>query len=434
MALMNSPIDSLKSLVFDKDGPPRYEQLASFFEHAIRSGDLNPGDRLPTVRQIAAQMNLSATTISSAFDLLGTRKFVRAEVGRGTFVASDWHGNLGLSSQPTWAARTLRSPRYTGQVPWRRKALMRASSRLRSSYPQAMECSTGRPDPNLLPVEIVRRAWSKCINEVTARDLQYAGPEPIQPLAEILVKTFESDSIPARAQDIVIGSSAQQFFALIQEVVTARSESSRITIAVEEPGYPTLLDTLERAGAQLLGVAVDRFGVTPTSLDAALREGAELVFLTPRGHNPTGATWSKERVAELAEVLKTHPNVVVVEDDQVAGIAASKPGSLLSVPKLENRILHVRSFSKSIAPDLRMAAAVIREPLREPLVEAKSFADGWSSRLLQRVLTKTLQAEEILEALNGARDAYRDRRLSACRAMSRILSARGGPAGLVLMV
>ena len=61
---------------------------------------------------------------------------------------------------------------------------------------------------------------------------------------------------------------------------------------------------------------------------------------------------------ELSDVLKAHPDAIVVEDDQVAGIAATKPGSLLSIPELENRVLHVRSFSKSIAPDLRMAAAV----------------------------------------------------------------------------
>ena len=64
--------------------------------------------------------------------------------------------------------------------------------------------------------------------------------------------------------------------------------------------------------------------------------------------------------------------------------------------------------------------------LREPLADAKSFADGWSSRLLQRVLAKTLQNEEVFTALNKARDAYRDRRQSACGAVNRIVAPRGG--------
>jgi DNA-binding transcriptional MocR family regulator len=425
---MSRPIEKLGQFVFEEFGPPRYEQLAAFFERAIRTGEFSPGDRLPTVRRLSGLMSVSATTISSAFDLLGNRKFVRAEVGRGTFVVSDWQevnesssnsGSVTSSPPPQPKLRAARNP-------WRRNALMRASSRLRATYPKAMECSTGRPDAKLLPLEVIRRAWAHCIQDVTSADLQYAGTEPIQSLANILVPVFEGDLIPARTQDLIIGSSAQQFFALIYEVVSAKTEKSSLLVAVEEPGYPTLMDTLERAGGRPVGVAVDRFGAVPASLDAALRDGARLVILTPRGHNPTGASWSRERIAELSDVLKAHPDAVVVEDDQVAGIAATKTGTLLSVPELENRVLHVRSFSKSIAPDLRMAAAVARPFLREPLSDAKTFADGWSSRLLQRVLAATLQTDEVNVALKKARDAYRDRRQSACAALTQIVAPRGG--------
>jgi GntR family transcriptional regulator / MocR family aminotransferase len=424
---MLRPIEKLGQFAFEEFGPPRYEQLAAFFERAIRAGESSAGDRLPTVRRLSSLMSVSATTISSAFDLLGSRKFVRAEVGRGTFVVSDWQDTNGTSSNPGSVTNPAPQPRLrAARSPWRRNALMRASSRLRATYPSAMECSTGRPDAKLLPLEVIRRAWANCIQEVTSADLQYAGTEPIKPLADILIPILEGDLIPARTQDLMIGSSAQQFFALIYEVVSMKSEKATLLVAVEEPGYPTLLDTLERAGGRLVGIAVDRFGAVPASLDAALHDGARLVILTPRAHNPTGASWSKERLSELSDVLKAYPDAIVVEDDQVAGIAATKPGSLLSIPELENRVLHVRSFSKSIAPDLRMAAAVARPFIREPLSEAKTFADGWSSRLLQRVLAKTLQADEVNAALKKARDAYRDRRQSACAALNQIVAPRGG--------
>ena len=425
--MMLRPIEKLGQFAFDEFGPPRYEQLAAFFERSIRAGEINPGDRLPTVRRLSSLMSVSATTISSAFDLLGSRKFVRAEVGRGTFVVSDWQDVNGNSSKPESATNPPPLPKLRGtRNPWRRNALMRASSRLRATYPSAMECSTGRPDAKLLPLEVIRGAWASCMQEVTSADLQYAGTAPIQPLADVLVPILEGDLIPARTQDLIIGSSAQQFFALIYEVARVRSEKSALLVAIEEPGYPTLMDTLERAGGRLVGIAVDRFGAVPASLDAALRDGARLVILTPRAHNPTGASWSRERLSELSDVLKAHPDAIVVEDDQVAGIAATKPGTLLSIPELENRVLHVRSFSKSIAPDLRMAAAVARPFIREPLSEAKTFADGWSSRLLQRVLAKTLQTDEINVALKKARDAYRDRRQSACAALNQIVAPRGG--------
>jgi len=425
---MAKTIRELSEFQFETAGPPRYEQLASVFERAIRSGELSAGDRLPTVRQLSADMNISATTISSAFELLGNRGFVKAEVGRGTFVVPQWQESYQPQTRSGQPVRPPVAVRMGPRTPWRRNFLMRASSRLRAAYPTAMECSTGRPDPALLPIDAIRRAWADCIQDVTSGDLQYAGTEPIRILTEVVVPILEADMIPARSQDLIVASSAQQLFALVYEVVGSQSEALGPLVAVEEPGYPTLLDTLERAGARLVGMAVDSFGVTPAALEAALRDGAQLVLLTPRGHNPTGASWSRERLLELANLLAGHPHAIVVEDDQVADIATTRPGTLLSFPELESRTLYVRSFSKSIGPDLRMAIGVARPMLLEPVAEAKGFADGWSSRLLQRVLARTLQDEEVFVALQNARDAYRDRRQSAAMAVNRIVAPRGGGA------
>ena len=211
------------------------------------------------MRRLSGLISVSAKTISSAFNLLENRKFVRAEVGRGTFVVPDWQfGNTPAmtsdaaspvsdwsnendgSSNPGRVTSLRALPMLRGtRSPWRRNALIRASSRLRATFPAAMECSTGRPDAKLLPMEVIRQAWANCVQEFTPASLQYAGTEPIQPLADILIPIFENDLIPARAQDLIVGSSAQQFFALIYEVVCLKSEKSNLLVAVEEPGYPT---------------------------------------------------------------------------------------------------------------------------------------------------------------------------------------------------
>ena len=156
---MSRTIEKLGQFEFEEFGPPRYEQLAAFFERAIRAGEISAGDRLPTVRRLSGLMSVSATTISSAFDLLGSRRFVRAEVGRGTFVVSDWQEVNGNSSKPGSVTNPPPLPKLRGtRNPWRRNALMRASSRLRATYPSAMECSTGRPDARLLPLEGDRKS------------------------------------------------------------------------------------------------------------------------------------------------------------------------------------------------------------------------------------------------------------------------------------
>jgi GntR family transcriptional regulator/MocR family aminotransferase len=163
------------------------------------------------------------------------------------------------------------------------------------------------------------------------------------------------------------------------------------------------------------------------------------VLFTPRAHNPTGASWSAERRVALAEVLAAHRDVIAIEDDQFAGVCNTRAGSLLSDPRLESRTIYVRSFSKSIGPDLRIAVAVARPQLRELLAEAKSFADGWTSRLLQRTLAGVLADDEMYVDLDRARDAYRDRRQSAADVVDSLLAPHGGgtwcgPDGLNLWV
>jgi len=187
-----------------------------------------------------------------------------------------------------------------------------------------------------------------------------------------------------------------------------------------------MLDTIERYGFQMIGLAMDEFGVVPESLGEALRAGAQSVFFTPRAQNPTGASWSVERRIELADVLVVHPRVLILEDDQFAELAGTHPGSLLADPRLENNVIYVRSFSKSVAPDLRIAAIAARPPLIDRFFEAKSLSDGWTSRLIQNVLINIFADDEFEPSLKEAQTAYEMRRHNASQAANYFLIPAGG--------
>jgi GntR family transcriptional regulator / MocR family aminotransferase len=412
---------------FHKGGGPRYEQLANWIERLIRERNVLPGERLPTVRELSRTLNVSATTVTSAFLLLEKRKIISAEVGRGTFVSKSLRvgeAPLASDSEVTFSRGQLRPP--SPAFAWRRRTLMALSSRLRATFPSTIDCSTGRPDPELLPFSVIQRAWNCSMRKVAASDLQYAGPEPIVSLREHLVRRLSNDGVPVRPQDLLICDSAQQAITLTMEILASEFPHEPITIAVEEPGYPTMLDTLERSRFQMIGLAMDEFGVVPESLEEALRAGAHSVFFTPRAQNPTGASWSVERRVDLANVLALHPRVLILEDDQFAEVASTRPGSLLADTRLENNVVYVRSFSKSVAPDLRIAAIAARPSLLEKFFEVKSFSDGWTSRLIQRVLSNVFADEEFEPSLDAARTAYELRRHNASRAANSFLVPAGG--------
>ena len=156
------------------------------------------------------------------------------------------------------------------------------------------------------------------------------------------------------------------------------------------------------------------------AMTAAVEAGAKAVLLTPRAHNPTGVSWARQRVSQLADAIVNHPDVIVIEDDQFAGLASSQPGSLLADPRVEEQVLYIRSFSKSIGPDLRVAVAAARPRLRTLIQESKSWADGWTSRLLQRVLAAVLADNELDPWLKEVRNVYRMRREEAARAINSV--------------
>ncbi len=408
----------------------RHEAIADELEREITAGSLRPGDRLPTVRRIAEELGVSGTTVGAAYRRLASHGLIRTEVGRGSFVADAtdvrFDAHESASGAPGGSSVARRRPRPT--APWRKRVLTASSARLLAAYPEASDCSRGRPDPSLLPIDILKRAWHEAIAAAEPSALEYAGPEPIADLADALLPRLERDGIAARKNDLVIGSSAQQLMVLAMEVIDILSREANITVAVEEPGYPTIFDTFERAGYRLAGVEVDAHGAVPESLEAALRSGATTVLFTPRAHNPTGASWPVGRMNDLADVLAGHPDVFVIEDDQFADASAARPGSLISDPRLEDRVVYIRSFSKAIAPDLRIAAAVARPRLRSALLQAKVFADGWSSRLAQRALAGILADETLDREMGKARDAYAERRSAAVEALEAGLAGSGGSA------
>lgn len=431
---MEWPID--RDTLVAGNGAPRYELIAAAVEEAIASGQLRVGERLPPVRQFSKELGVSGATIAAAYDLLNQRGRIEGQVGRGTFVAAPSSASPdgardALAGRPGRPGRPAGGQQSAASIPWRRRIMSASAVRLRAAYPAAADCTSGWPDPMLLPLDALRRAWRTALDETTPAALQYASPEPVDHLVQELMPRLTADGVPARATDVVVGSSAQQLMLLIMRVASRMRVAPRAAgtpgpaIAIEEPGYSLAFDTLERAGYRLVGVDVDEHGAMPASVDAALASGAAAILLTPRAHNPTGASWSASRRDELADVLAAHPDVVAIEDDHFAGVAAARPGSLLADPRIEDRVVYLWSFSKAIAPDLRVAVAVARPRLRSPLIEAKSFADGWTSRLAQRAVAHALADDELDRALETARAAYAARRAAAAQAIMDHLAPAG---------
>jgi len=155
------------------------------------------------------------------------------------------------------------------------------------------------------------------------------------------------------------------------------------------------------------------------------------LFLQPRAHNPTGISMSSGRAKELGALLRGH-DVLVIEDDHSGDISASPDVSLGRW--LGDRTVHITSFSKSHGPDLRLASVAGPLDVVGPLVDRRTLGAGWSSRLLQAVLTDLLTDPAATAQVARAREQYAERRRSLCAALERRGIAFDGSDGINLWV
>ncbi|WP_035780310.1 aminotransferase class I/II-fold pyridoxal phosphate-dependent enzyme, partial [Arthrobacter sp. H14] len=289
---------------------PTSRGVATAVSRAIRDGVLQPGAKLPPIRSVASQLGLSPTTVSAAWALLARSGAIHTNGRRGTKIADTQTG----------------SARY-------RQALDR-----RGLF--TLDLSTGVPDRALLPD--LSRVLENLTTAVTPGSYL---DEPVVPeLIEILREGW-----PYEAQKFTVVDGAMDALEMVTRTVVRFGDR----VIVEHPTFPLILDQLEAAGAEIVGVPIDEQGMLPGPLAEALALPAAAVFLQPRAQNPTGISLTPARAEELARIAGA-ADTIVIEDDSAGSVAWTPAISLGEW--LPGQTIHVRSFSKSHGPDLRLAA------------------------------------------------------------------------------
>jgi len=346
--------------------------LAQAVSRAVRDGALQPGAKLPPIRALATRLGLSPTTVSAGWALLARSGAIRTDGRRGTTIAD------------------LQEP-----APGRyRRALER-------QLDFALDLSTGTPDPALLP------NLAAALGELTTAGIpgSYLDDPVLPGLLEVLRAQW-----PYPPEELLVVDGAMDGLDLASRSLLRFGDR----VVVEHPGFPPLLDLLESIGIEVVGVPVDDAGLRAEPLAAALR-GAAAVFLQPRAQNPTGASMTGQRARDLAPIL-ARAGVPVVEDDSAGAVAATAPISLGQW--IPGQVIHIRSFSKSHGPDLRLAAMGGPVDLLREISHRRQLGQGWSSRLLQRVLLSLLTDPAAVADVDHARDEYTRRRSALVTALT----------------
>lgn len=362
-------------------------EIATSVRDLVDSGALALGTELPTVRSLAEQLGVNRNTVASAYALLVKAGVAETNGRRGTRVASI----PVVPREADWTA----VPAPDGEV-------------ARQSYEQAsglVDLASGNPDPTLLPD--LRRALSSGAYETVL----YGDPA-VDPGLLVWAREQLTPVLP-HAHGYAVAHGAVDAIDRVLGAHLTRGDA----VAVEDPCFLASIGVLRVNGYRTAPVATDDHGMVPASMAAALRSGARAAVITSRALNPTGASVSAGRAAELRAVLAEHPHVLAIEDDHFSGVATT---DYHRVPSPQHpRWALVRSFSKFLGPDLRLAV-VAADPDTTKRLETRLDAGAtWVSRLLQHGAHRLLTDPAVRHQLAHAAVIYRDRRRLLIDALGR---------------
>ncbi len=359
-------------------------EVAESVEAALRSGRLRPGDRLPAVRALARQLGVSPATVASAYGAL-RRRGIAAGAGRGG------------------TRIRVRPPLGPPAAP--------------ALPPGVRDLRSGAPDPDLLPRDLPFPA--------AGAPRLYGGPALSPRLARCAAEQLSADGIDATHLAAVGGALDG-----VERVLAAWLRVGD-RVLVEDPCYSAVLDLLAAMGLEPEPVPVDERGMSPDHLEAALGRGASALILTPRAQNPTGAAFDPGRAEELARLLGARDELLLVEDDHAGPVAGAPLHTLAGATR---RWAAVRSVSKWLGPDLRVAIVAGDEATVARLQGRQAAGTGWVSHILQETVAELFEDPSTWALLERASSTYARRRAGLAERLAERGRRARGSSGLTTWV
>jgi 2-aminoadipate transaminase len=282
-----------------------------------------------------------------------------------------------------------------------------------TASPEVISFAGGLPNPAFIPVDQINRA----VQDVLARDgasaLQYTVTEGYPPLRQWIAEHYASHGLRVSAEQIIITAGSQQGLDLLGKVLIDPGDR----VIVEDPTYIAAIQAFGMYEAQLVAVATDNDGIDPLRLRESLKKPARIVYSMPNFQNPSGISYSAERRDEVVKIVR-ETSTVLVEDDPYGLLRFNGPMPQPMAVQHAQRTVLLGSFSKIIAPGMRLGWICAPMELIDRLIVAKQSVDLHSENLGQRVIHRLVTSGHFEQHLQTIRSAYGRQ----CQAMLRAIA------------
>ncbi len=284
-----------------------------------------------------------------------------------------------------------------------------------TALPDVISFAGGMPAPAAFPIKEFNQACTKVLKDNGEKALQYGTTEGYLPLRDMIARHSARYGIEVTPENILITSGSQQALDLLGRIFINTGDR----IVVENPTYVGALQAWNAYCAEYIPVPFDEEGMITTELEKTLRSGPKFIYVLPNFQNPTGVTLSFERRLQLIELSEKY-GVPIVEDDPY-GQLRYEGENLPPIEVLDSQIraqkgcysgnvIYTSTFSKTLAPGIRLAWVIAPPEVIHKLVMAKQGADLHTSTFSQMVAYEVGKDGFINEHVKEIRKIYRERR------------------------
>ena len=383
------------------DKKPLYEQLYRYIIGEIEAGRLKNGEKLPSKRAIGAHLGISQSTVETAYGMLAAEGYIRAKAKSGYYVSADLY-------RPTSRQTVAKPPVADG---------IRTAPRY--------DFSTGAVDTGVFPYA----SWARLSREVVSGNTQLlqrgeASGDPAfrQALCEFL---REYRGVRCDADQIIVGAGLEYLLNVLVQVLPETS-----VYGLEDPGYLAAWQVLRNHGRQIRMIPLDESGLRE---DQLRQSGATVAFVTPSHQFPMGSTMPVSRRAALLAWAGEGEDRFIVEDDYDSEFRyASRPIPAMQSLDDGGKVIYVGTFSRSIAPSIRVAYLVLPRRLLPVYEQRLGFAASTVSRFEQQTLAAFLDRGLYARHLRRAANLYRKKQQLLLEELEKMegVTVSGAQAGL----
>jgi 2-aminoadipate transaminase len=311
------------------------------------------------------------------------------------------------------------------QTPWDHRFAQRTqrmgSSAIRellklTEQPDIISFGGGMPAPEVFPIDEFSQACEKVMRDYGAQALQYGTTEGFNPLREMIARHTARYGIEVTPDNILITSGSQQALDLLGKILINPGDH----ILVESPTYLGALQAWNAYGAEYVTVKMDEHGMVTDELEDGLRSGPKFIYVLPNFQNPSGVTLALERRQKLIELADRY-GVPIVEDDpygQLRYEGEHLPSAVVLDSQFRDdcstcyrgNVIYLSTFSKILAPGIRLAWVIAPPEVIKKLVQAKQGTDLHTSTFMQLVAYEVAKGGFLDRHVRLIRQVYSERR------------------------